>query len=145
MPSCGLTPGSRSASWPAQPMHAAGGIVMKQPDDPIPAADPAVTPAPQAPESPSDRVPALAWVIGAVFVVVELAVSGRYGFQQDELYFIVAGHHLGFGYVDQPPLVPLLTRITDILGVSPMAIPGLPAPARGGRPGAAGPVAAPVW
>jgi len=96
-------------------MHVAGGIVMNQPDDPAaptPAAGPAVTPAPQAPESPSDRVPALAWVIGAVFVAIELAVSGRYGFQQDELYFIVAGHHLGFGYVDQPPLVPLLTRVT---------------------------------
>src|SRR6266516_2784878 len=140
MPSCGLTPGSkvrrvlRSASWPAQPMHAAGGIVMNQPDDPaapIPAADPAVTPAPQAPESSSDRVPALAWVIGAVFVAVELAVSGRYGFQQDELYFIVAGRHLAFGYVDQPPLVPLLTRITDVLGVSPTAIRIIPALAAG--------------
>ena len=103
---------------------------MNQPDDPAapaPAAGPAVTPTPLAPQSPSDHVPALAWVIGAVFVAVELAVSGRYGFQQDELYFIVAGHHLGFGYVDQPPLVPLLTRITDILGVSPTAIRVIPA------------------
>jgi len=115
-------------------MHAAGGIVMNQPHDPaapIPAAGPAVTPVPQAPESPSDRVPALGWVIGAGFVAVELAVSGRYGFQQDELYFIVAGHHLGFGYVDQPPLVPLLTRITDILGISPTAIRVIPALAGG--------------
>ncbi|HEX7266166.1 MAG TPA: hypothetical protein VF256_01940, partial [Streptosporangiaceae bacterium] len=85
---------------------------MNQPDGsatPAPAGGPAVTPAPQAPVSPSDRVPVLAWVIGAAFVAVELAVSGRYGFQQDELYFIVAGHHLAFGYVDQPPLIPLLT------------------------------------
>jgi 4-amino-4-deoxy-L-arabinose transferase-like glycosyltransferase len=67
------------------------------------------------------------WVIGAVFVAIELAVSGRYGFQQDELYFIVAGHHLAFGYVDQPPLVPLLTRITGIVGVSPTAVRVVPA------------------
>ena len=89
------------------------------------------SPAAQGPVSPSDRVPVLAWVIAAVFVAVELAVSGRYGFLQDELYFIVAGHHLAFGYVDQPPLAPLLTRITGLLGVSPTAIRILPALAGG--------------
>jgi Dolichyl-phosphate-mannose-protein mannosyltransferase len=88
-------------------------------------------PAPLPAVSPSDRVPVLVWVIAAVFVAVELAVSGRYGFQQDELYFIVAGHHLAFGYVDQPPLAPLLTRITGILGVSPTAIRIIPALAGG--------------
>ena len=100
------------------------------------AADPQATvpadgPRPPTPVSRSDRVPVLAWVIGAVFVAVELAVSGRYGFQQDELYFIVAGHHLAFGYVDQPPLAPLLTRVTDIFGVSPTVIRILPALAGG--------------
>jgi len=92
---------------------------------------PQVVPNSNRPAPYSDRVPALAWVIGAVFVAVELAASGRYGFQQDELYFIVAGHHLAFGYVDQPPLAPLLTRITDILGVSPTAIRIIPALAGG--------------
>jgi 4-amino-4-deoxy-L-arabinose transferase-like glycosyltransferase len=76
-------------------------------------------------------VPALAWVIAASFVAVELAFSGRYGFQQDELYFLVAGHHLAFGYVDQPPLTPLLTRITGLLGVSPTAVRIVPALAGG--------------
>jgi hypothetical protein len=89
------------------------------------------SPAGPAPAGSSDRVPLLAWLVGAVFVAVELAVSGRYGFQQDELYFIVAGHHLAFGYVDQPPLAPLLTRITDIAGVSPTAIRVIPALAGG--------------
>src|ERR1700734_796242 len=78
---------------------------------------------PGAPVSPSLRVPPLAWVIAAVFVAFELAVSGRYGFLQDEMYFIEAGRHLAFGYVDQPPLAPLLTRITDLLGVTPTAVP----------------------
>ncbi len=89
------------------------------------------TQVPQPPDSRSDRVPALAWVIAAIFVAVELAVSGRYGFQQDELYFLVAAHHLAFGYVDQPPLAPLLTRTTDLLGVSPTAIRIIPALAGG--------------
>jgi hypothetical protein len=90
-----------------------------------------MTPVPQTPVPHSDRVPALAWVIGAIFVAVELAVSSRYGFQQDELYFLVAGHHLAFGYADQPPLAPLLTRITGILGVSPTAVRIIPALAGG--------------
>ncbi len=104
---------------------------MTQPDGsvaPIPlSASAAAVPPPLPQAAGSDRVPALAWVIGAIFVAVELAVSGRYGFQQDELYFLVAGHHLAFGYVDQPPLAPLLTRITDLLGVSPTAIRIIPA------------------
>jgi hypothetical protein len=81
--------------------------------------------------SRGDRVPGAVWVIAAVLVAVELAVSDRYGFQQDELYFLVAGHHLAFGYVDQPPLAPLLTRITGVLGVSPTAIRIIPALAGG--------------
>jgi hypothetical protein len=92
---------------------------------------PAVRPEGQAAVSTSDRVPALVWVIAAVFVAVELAVSDRYGFLQDELYFIEAGRHLAFGYVDQPPLAPLLTRITGILGVSPAAVRIVPALAGG--------------
>ncbi len=71
------------------------------------------------------------WVIAAVFVAAELALSNRYGFLQDELYFIEAGRHLAFGYVDQPPAGPLLTRLTDILGVSPAVVRIIPALAGG--------------
>jgi hypothetical protein len=74
--------------------------MMNQPDGyaaPTPAA---VAPASQAPDAHPDRVPGLAWLIAAVFVAVELAFSDRYGFLQDELYFLVAGHPLAFGYVD---------------------------------------------
>lgn len=85
------------------------------------------TPGPQPRVSHADRVPALAWLIAGLFVILELAISARYGFQQDELYFIVAAHHLAFGYVDQPPLAPLLTRVTSLFGVSPTAIRVIPA------------------
>jgi Dolichyl-phosphate-mannose-protein mannosyltransferase len=84
-----------------------------------------------APASRDDRVPRLVWLIAAVFSAVELAVSGLYGFQQDELYFLVASHHLAFGYVDQPPLAVLLARTTDIFGTNPTAIRILPALAAG--------------
>jgi hypothetical protein len=82
-------------------------------------------------ETTDDKIPRLAWVIAAVFVAVELAVSDRYGFQQDELYFLVASHHLAFGYVDQPPVAVLLARTTDIFGTNPTAIRILPALAGG--------------
>jgi hypothetical protein len=95
-----------------------------------------------APAAWSDRVPLLAWLIAGLFVATELAFSGRYGFLQDELYFIVAGHHLAFGYVDQPPIAPLLTRITDIFGVSPTAVRIIPALAGGAMVAAAAKFAA---
>ena len=78
-----------------------------------------------------DRVPRIVWLIAGVFSALELAVSGLYGFQQDELYFLAASHHLAFGYVDQPPLAVLLARTTDIFGTNPTAIRILPALAAG--------------
>jgi len=75
-----------------------------------------------------DRLPAPVWIIAAAFVAVELAFSAGYGFQQDELYFIQAGRHLAFGYVDQPPIAPLLTRLATMIGgTNPTAVRTLPA------------------
>jgi len=73
-------------------------------------------------------VPWPVFVVAGLMLAGLLAVSGAYGFHGDELYFVVAGQHPAFGYVDQPPLTPLLSAASAaLLGVSPTAVRLLPA------------------
>jgi hypothetical protein len=72
---------------------------------------PAAAPAPALAPAPRTGIA----LIAAAAVAVEMAVSARYGYVRDELYFLSAGQHLAFGYVDQPPLTPLLARISAAL------------------------------
>ncbi|MFE5136348.1 glycosyltransferase family 39 protein [Streptomyces fagopyri] len=84
-----------------------------------------------SPLAPLARRPVLA-VAGTV-VVVLLLVSDRFGFFSDELYFIAAGRRPAWGYVDQPPLVPLLAQgIEYLTNGSLVALRLLPALAAGG-------------
>jgi 4-amino-4-deoxy-L-arabinose transferase-like glycosyltransferase len=61
--------------------------------------------------------------IGAVLFAVLMALSGRYGFQRDELYILQCGQHLQASYVDQPVLAPLLARIS--YAAFGLSLPGL--------------------
>ncbi len=53
----------------------------------------------------------LAWAIGALGFLLQMAFNGRYGYFRDELYYIACSNHLAFGYVDMAPLLPWLARI----------------------------------
>ncbi len=57
------------------------------------------------------------WValLAALKIVLPLPFLGRYGWHGDELYFIAASRHPDFGYVDFPPIVPLLAAADQTL------------------------------
>jgi Dolichyl-phosphate-mannose-protein mannosyltransferase len=70
------------------------------------------------------------WAAGVVAVVVafvHLATAGQYDIFRNELYFIVCGWHPSLGYVDQPPVVPLLAALTQFGGthVWLLRLPGI--------------------
>jgi 4-amino-4-deoxy-L-arabinose transferase-like glycosyltransferase len=60
-------------------------------------------------------------------ISLHLATNGTLGFHTDELYYLACGRHPALGYVDFPPVVPLLARLeTGLLGVSPWTLRLLP-------------------
>lgn len=74
----------------------------------------------------------LAWrpvgAVSAALVALLLALSPRYGYHRDELYFRVLAEHPGWGYVDQPPFTPMAARVSmTLFGDSPAALRVLPA------------------
>ncbi|MEO8745693.1 MAG: glycosyltransferase family 39 protein [Candidatus Dormiibacterota bacterium] len=66
--------------------------------------------------------------VAAVVLAIHLATNGMYGLHTDELYYIVSGQHPAFGYVDYPPVTPMLARIdTSIFGISSWTLRLFPA------------------
>src|ERR1700741_5408251 len=73
--------------------------------------------------------PALLYAGAAIAVItLHLATNGTLGFHTDELYYLDCGRHPALGYVDFPPIVPLLARLeTAVFGVTPWSLRLLPA------------------
>src|SRR5438477_9483666 len=67
-------------------------------------------------------------------LVVHLYANRHYGYFVDELYYLACSRHLDWGYVDQPPLIALVTWIGRMLfGDSLPGIRFLPAVAGTGE------------
>jgi hypothetical protein len=77
----------------------------------------------------SRRATVLLFGGGAVLIIaVHLGLNGVLGFHTDELYYLASGRHPALGYVDYPPVVPLLAQLeTSLLGVTPWTLRILPA------------------
>jgi hypothetical protein len=76
-------------------------------------------------------LPLLATLSAAKFII-HAALSGRYGYFRDELYFLDCGRHLSWGYVDHAPMIGLVARIALLLGGSLHVLRLIPALAGAG-------------
>ena len=66
--------------------------------------------------------------LAAVKLAIHLYTGRHYGYFVDELYYLACSRHLDWGYVDQPPLIALVTWMwRSVLGQSLPAIRLLPA------------------
>jgi hypothetical protein len=73
------------------------------------------------------RIDRTATIAALATFVLHLAANPHYGFFRDELYFIICGFHPAWGYVDQPPIVPLLAAGSQLFGHSLLLLRALPA------------------
>ena len=66
-------------------------------------------------KSPRTRATALLLGLALADFAAHMLVSDKYGYFRDELYYIEAGRHLSFGYVDFPPLIALVAKFLDVI------------------------------
>jgi hypothetical protein len=75
----------------------------------------------------SDGMPVIL-AMAAALLIIHCIFNNRYDYFRDEFDYLACARHPAFGYVDQPPLIPWLTRLTLMtIGSSLRAIRFLPA------------------
>jgi 4-amino-4-deoxy-L-arabinose transferase-like glycosyltransferase len=56
----------------------------------------------------------IVFLIAAVKLLLHLYAARNYGYFVDELYFIACGNRLAWGYVDMPPLIAAMMKLTRL-------------------------------
>jgi Dolichyl-phosphate-mannose-protein mannosyltransferase len=103
---------------------APGPAVMRDPDS--------RTAAPRSDATDLPRPTPALWLLAAATTLFYALTAHGYGIFRDELYYVACSHHLGLGYVDQPPLIGWITAaVRAVLGQSLPALRLLPALAAG--------------
>jgi len=69
-------------------------------------------------------------LLAGLKLFIHLLTSNAYGYFRDELYFLDCARHLGWGYVDDAPLIAVYAKVALLLGGSLPAVRLLPALAR---------------
>lgn len=74
--------------------------------------------------------PVACWALPLATLALQLVTYRGYGFFRDELYYLASAEHLGFGYVEHPPMIGLVAwLVRSTLGDSLLAARLLPAAA----------------
>src|SRR6266436_9547330 len=94
---------------------------------------PAISASTSKPRDQLRTAMAVIWAIALAKLLFHLYFNNRYGYFRDEFDYMSCGDHLAWGYVDQPPLLPFLVRVSRmVLGDSLRSIRFLPALATSG-------------
>ena len=65
---------------------------------------------------------AVAWIAAAT-TALHLATANLWGYHRDEFYYLACGRRLAWGFVDHPPVTPLLYRLADLtVGTSKLGL-----------------------
>ena len=68
------------------------------------------------------------WLVPLATLAFQLVTHRGYGYFRDELYYLASAEHLGFGYVDHPPMIGVVAwLVRSTLGDSLFAVRLLPA------------------
>jgi Dolichyl-phosphate-mannose-protein mannosyltransferase len=57
----------------------------------------------------------IAVILAAANFLLHLYFNNRYGYFRDELDYMACGDHLAWGYVDHPPLIPFLIKLSRLV------------------------------